>query len=161
MGSDSRIFVAGHKGLVGSAIVRHLEAEGFTNIITADRRQCDLTNLSDVKKLFQFEKPEYVFLAAAKVGGIGGNSDYPAEFIYENLMIQSNVIHSSYLFDVKKLLFLGSSCIYPKFAKQPITEDELLAGHLETSNDAYAIAKIAGIRMCRAYRQQYGFNAIS
>ena len=161
MGSDSKIFVAGHKGLVGSAIVRHLEAEGFTNIITADRRQCDLTVLNDVKKLFQFEKPEYVFLAAAKVGGIGGNSDYPAEFIYENLMIQSNVIHSSYLFDVKKLLFLGSSCIYPKFAKQPITEDELLAGHLETSNDAYAIAKIAGIRMCRAYRQQYGFNAIS
>ena len=161
MGSDSKIFVAGHKGLVGSAIVRHLEAEGFTNIITADRRQCDLTYLNDVKKLFQFEKPEYVFLAAAKVGGIGGNSDYPAEFIYENLMIQSNVIHSSYLFDVKKLLFLGSSCIYPKFAKQPITEDELLAGHLETSNDAYAIAKIAGMRMCRAYRQQYGFNAIS
>ena len=161
MGSDSKIFVAGHKGLVGSAIVRHLEAEGFTNIITADRRQCDLTNLNDVKKLFQFEKPEYVFLAAAKVGGILANRDYPADFIYENLMIQSNVIHSSYLFDVKKLLFLGSSCIYPKFAKQPITEDELLAGHLETSNDAYAIAKIAGIRMCRAYRQQYGFNAIS
>ena len=161
MDSNSKVFVAGHKGLVGSAIVRHLEAEGFTNIITADRRQCDLTNLNDVKKLFQFEKPEYVFLAAAKVGGIGGNSDYPADFIYENLMIQSNVIHSSYLFDVKKLLFLGSSCIYPKFAKQPITEDELLAGHLETSNDAYAIAKIAGIRMCRAYRQQYGFNAIS
>ena len=161
MDSNSKVFVAGHKGLVGSAIVRYLEAEGFTNIITADRRQCDLTNLNDVKKLFQFEKPEYVFLAAAKVGGIGGNSDYPAEFIYENLMIQSNVIHSSYLFDVKKLLFLGSSCIYPKFAKQPITEDELLAGHLESSNDAYAIAKIAGIRMCRAYRQQYGFNAIS
>ena len=161
MGSDSRIFVAGHKGLVGSAIVRHLEAEGFTNIITADRRQCDLTNLSDVKKLFQFEKPEYVFLAAAKVGGIGGNSDYPAEFIYENLMIQSNVIHSSYLFDVKKLLFLGSSCIYPKFAKQPITEDQLLTGALEGSNDAYAIAKIAGIKMCQAYRKQYGFDAIA
>ena len=161
MGSDSRIFVAGHKGLVGSAIVRHLEAEGFTNIITADRRQCDLTNLSDVKKLFQFEKPEYVFLAAAKVGGIGGNSDYPADFIYENLMIQSNVIHSSYLFDVKKLLFLGSSCIYPKFAKQPITEDQLLTGALEGSNDAYAIAKIAGIKMCQAYRKQYGFNAIA
>ena len=161
MDSDSKVFVAGHKGLVGSAIVRHLEAKGFTNIITADRRQCDLTNLNDVKKLFQFEKPEYVFLAAAKVGGILANRDYPADFIYENLMIQSNVIHSSYLFDVKKLLFLGSSCIYPKFAKQPITEDELLAGHLETSNDAYAIAKIAGIRMCRAYRQQYGFNAIS
>ena len=161
MDSNSKVFVAGHKGLVGSAIVRYLEAEGFTNIITADRRQCDLTNLNDVKKLFQFEKPEYVFLAAAKVGGILANRDYPADFIYENLMIQSNVIHSSYLFDVKKLLFLGSSCIYPKFAKQPITEDELLAGHLESSNDAYAIAKIAGIRMCRAYRQQYGFNAIS
>jgi len=161
MDSNSKIFVAGHKGLVGSAIVRNLKAKGFTNIITADRRHCDLTNLNDVKKLFQFEKPEYVFLAAAKVGGILANRDYPADFIYENLMIQSNVIHSSYLFDVKKLLFLGSSCIYPKFAKQPITEDELLAGHLETSNDAYAIAKIAGIRMCRAYRQQYGFNAIS
>ena len=161
MGSDSKIFVAGHKGLVGSAIVRHLEAEGFTNIITADRRQCDLTYLNDVKKLFQFEKPEYVFLAAAKVGGIGGNSDYPAEFIYENLMIQSNVIHSSYLCDVKKLLFLGSSCIYPKFAKQPITEDQLLTGPLEGSNDAYAIAKIAGIKMCQAYRKQYGFNAIA
>ena len=161
MGSDSKIFVAGHKGLVGSAIVRHLEAEGFTNIITADRRQCDLTNLNDVKKLFQFQKPEYVFLAAAKVGGIGGNSDYPADFIYENLMIQSNVIHSSYLFDVKKLLFLGSSCIYPKFAKQPITEDQLLTGALEGSNDAYAIAKIAGIKMCQAYRKQYGFNAIA
>ena len=161
MDSNSKIFVAGHKGLVGSAIVRNLKAKGFTNIITADRRQCDLTYLDEVKKLFQFEKPEYVFLAAAKVGGILANRDYPADFIYENLMIQSNVIHSSYLFDVKKLLFLGSSCIYPKFAKQPITEDELLAGHLETSNDAYAIAKIAGIRMCRAYRQQYGFNAIS
>ena len=161
MGSNSKIFVAGHKGLVGSAIVRHLEAEGFTNIITADRRQCDLTNLNDVKRLFQFEKPEYVFLAAAKVGGIGGNSDHPAEFIYENLMIQSNVIHSSYLFDVKKLLFLGSSCIYPKFAKQPITEDQLLTGALEGSNDAYAIAKIAGIKMCQAYRKQYGFNAIA
>ena len=161
MGSDSKIFVAGHKGLVGSAIVRHLEAEGFTNIITADRKQCDLTVLNDVKKLFQFEKPEYVFLAAAKVGGIGGNSDYPAEFIYENLMIQSNVIHSSYLFDVKKLLFLGSSCIYPKFATQPITEDQLLTGALEGSNDAYAIAKIAGIKMCQAYRKQYGFDAIA
>jgi len=161
MDSNSKIFVAGHKGLVGSAIVRNLKAKGFTNIITADRRQCDLTYLDEVKKLFQFEEPEYVFLAAAKVGGILANRDYPADFIYENLMIQSNVIHSSYLFDVKKLLFLGSSCIYPKMAKQPITEDELLAGYLETSNDAYAIAKIAGIRMCRAYRQQYGFNAIS
>ena len=161
MGSDSKIFVAGHKGLVGSAIVRHLEAEGFTNIITADRRQVDLTNLNAVRMFFMLEQPEYVFLAAAKVGGIGGNADYPADFIYENLMIQSNVIHSSYLFDVKKLLFLGSSCIYPKFAKQPITEDQLLTGALEGSNDAYAIAKIAGIKMCQAYRKQYGFNAIA
>ena len=161
MGSNSKIFVAGHKGLVGSAIVRHLEAEGFTNIITADRRQVDLTNLNAVRMFFMLEQPEYVFLAAAKVGGIGGNADYPADFIYENLMIQSNVIHSSYLFDVKKLLFLGSSCIYPKFAKQPITEDQLLTGALEGSNDAYAIAKIAGIKMCQAYRKQYGFNAIA
>ena len=146
MGSDSKIFVAGHKGLVGSAIVRHLEAEGFTNIITADRRQCDLTNLNAVKTLFMLEQPEYVFLAAAKVGGIGGNSDYPADFIYENLMIQSNVISVAAETGVEKLLFLGSSCIYPKFAKQPITEDQLLTGPLEGSNDAYAIAKITGIK---------------
>ena len=161
MGSDSKIFVAGHKGLVGSAIVRHLEAEGFTNIITADRRQCDLTNLNAVKTLFMLEQPEYVFLAAAKVGGIGGNSDYPADFIYENLMIQSNVISVAAETGVEKLLFLGSSCIYPKFAKQPITEDQLLTGPLEGSNDAYAIAKIAGIKMCQAFRKQYGLNAIS
>ena len=161
MDSDSKIFVAGHKGLVGSAIVRHLKAQGFTNIVTVDRSQCDLTNENAVKMFFMMEQPEYVFLAAAKVGGIGGNSDYPADFIYENLMIQSNVIHSSYLFDVKKLLFLGSSCIYPKFAKQPITEDQLLTGALEGSNDAYAIAKISGIKMCQAYRKQYGFNAIA
>jgi len=161
MGSDSKIFVAGHKGLVGSAIVRHLEAEGFTNIITADRRQCDLTNLNAVKTLFMLEQPEYVFLAAAKVGGIGGNADYPADFIYENLMIQSNVISMAAETGVEKLLFLGSSCIYPKFAKQPITEDQLLTGPLEGSNDAYAIAKIAGIKMCQAYRKQYGLNAIA
>ena len=161
MGSDSKIFVAGHKGLVGSAIVRHLEAEGFTNIITADRRQCDLTNLNAVKTLFMLEQPEYVFLAAAKVGGIGGNSDYPADFIYENLMIQSNVISVAAETGVEKLLFLGSSCIYPKYAKQPITEDQLLTGPLEGSNDAYAIAKIAGIKMCQAYRKQYGLNAIA
>ena len=161
MGSDSKIFVAGHKGLVGSAIVRHLEAEGFTNIITADRRQCDLTNLNAVKTLFMLEQPEYVFLAAAKVGGIGGNSDYPADFIYENLMIQSNVISVAAETGVEKLLFLGSSCIYPKFAKQPITEDQLLTGPLEGSNDAYAIAKIAGIKMCQAYRKQHGLNAIA
>ena len=161
MGSDSKIFVAGHKGLVGSAIVRHLEEQGFTNIITVDRFQCDLTNQKDVKMFFMTEQPEYVFLAAAKVGGIGGNSDYPADFIYENLMIQSNVISSAATVGVEKLLFLGSSCIYPKFAKQPITEDQLLSGYLEPSNDAYAIAKIAGIKMCQAYRKQYGLNAIS
>ena len=161
MGSDSKIFVAGHKGLVGSAIVRHLKAQGFTNIITADRRQCDLTNLNAVKTLFMLEQPEYVFLAAAKVGGIGGNADYPADFIYENLMIQSNVISVAAETGVEKLLFLGSSCIYPKYAKQPITEDQLLTGPLEGSNDAYAIAKIAGIKMCQAYRKQYGLNAIA
>ena len=161
MGSDSKIFVAGHKGLVGSAIVRHLEAEGFTNIVTVDRSQCDLTNENAVKMFFMMEQPEYVFLAAAKVGGIGGNSDYPADFIYENLMIQSNVINSAAIVGVEKLLFLGSSCIYPKFAKQPITEDQLLTGALEGSNDAYAIAKIAGIKMCQAYRKQHGLNAIA
>ena len=161
MVSNSRIYVAGHNGLVGSAIVRHLKAQGFTNIITADRRQCDLTNLNAVKTLFMLEQPEYVFLAAAKVGGIGGNADYPADFIYENLMIQSNVISVAAEMGVEKLLFLGSSCIYPKFAKQPITEDQLLTGALEGSNDAYAIAKIAGIKMCQAYRKQYGLNAIA
>ena len=161
MGSDSKIFVAGHKGLVGSAIVRHLEEQGFTNIITIDRFQCDLTNQKDVKMFFMSEQPEYVFLAAAKVGGIGANSEYPADFIYENLMIQSNIISSAAMVGVEKLLFLGSSCIYPKFAKQPITEDQLLSGYLEPSNDAYAIAKIAGIKMCQAYRKQYGLNAIA
>ena len=161
MGSDSKIFVAGHKGLVGSAIVRHLKAQGFTNIVTVDRSQCDLTNENAVKMFFMMEQPEYVFLAAAKVGGIGGNSDYPADFIYENLMIQSNVINSAAIVGVEKLLFLGSSCIYPKFAKQPITEDQLLTGPLEGSNDAYAIAKIAGIKMCQAYRKQHGLNAIA
>ena len=159
MGSDSKIFVAGHKGLVGSAIVRHLKEQGFTNIITVNRFQCDLTDQNAVKMFFMMEQPEYVFLAAAKVGGIGGNSDYPADFIYENLMIQSNIISSAAMVGVEKLLFLGSSCIYPKYAKQPITEDQLLTGPLEGSNDAYAIAKIAGIKMCQAYRKQYGLNA--
>ena len=161
MDNNSKVFVAGHKGLVGSAIVRYLETKGYTNIVTKTRDELDLTNTVSVKKFFMEEKPEYVFLAAAKVGGIGGNSDYPADFIYQNLMIQSNIIHSAYVFGVKKLLFLGSSCIYPKFAKIPITEDQLLSGYLEPSNDAYAIAKIAGIKMCQAYRKQYGFNAIS
>ena len=161
MGSDSKIFVAGHNGLVGSAIVRHLKEQGFTNIITVNRFQCDLTDQNAVKMFFMMEQPEYVFLAAAKVGGIGGNADYPADFIYENLMIQSNVISSAAMVGVHKLLFLGSSCIYPKLAKQPITEDQLLSGYLEPSNDAYAIAKIAGIKMCQAYRKQHGLNAIA
>ena len=161
MGSNSKIFVAGHKGLVGSAIVRYLESNGHTNIITKSREELDLTDTIAVKQFFMKEKPEYVFLAAAKVGGIGGNSDYPADFIYQNLMIQSNVIHSAYISGVQKLLFLGSSCIYPKFAKIPITEDQLLSGYLEPSNDSYAIAKIAGIKMCQAYRKQFGFNAVA
>ena len=161
MDSDSKIFVAGHNGLVGSAIVRNLESNGHTNIITRTRDELDLTNSDAVKNFFMEEKPEYVFLAAAKVGGIGGNSDYPADFIYQNLMIQSNVIHSAYIFGVKKLVFLGSSCIYPKFAKIPISEDQLLTGSLEPSNDSYAIAKIAGIKMCQAYRKQFGFNAVA
>ena len=161
MDSNSKIFVAGHKGLVGSAIVRNLKEKGFTNILTADRNQIDLTNPTAVKMFFMLEQPEYVFVAAAKVGGILANRDYPADFIYENLMIQSNIISSAAEFDVKKLLFLGSSCIYPKFAEQPITEDQLLSGHLESSNEAYAIAKIAGIKMCQAYRKQHGLNAIS
>ena len=161
MDSNSKIFVAGHKGLVGSAIVRNLKAKGFTNILTADRNQVDLTNLTAVKMFFLLEQPEYVFMAAAKVGGILANRDYPADFIYENLMIQSNIISCAAEAEVKKLLFLGSSCIYPKFAEQPITEEQLLSGHLESSNEAYAIAKIAGIKMCQAYRRQHGLNAIS
>ena len=161
MDSNSKIFVAGHKGLVGSAIVRNLKAKGFTNILTVDRNQIDLTNLTAVKMFFLLEQPEYVFMAAAKVGGILANRDYPADFIYENLMIQSNIISCASESEVKKLLFLGSSCIYPKFAEQPIKEDQLLSGHLESSNEAYAIAKIAGIKMCQAYRKQYGLNAIS
>ena len=161
MDSNSKIFVAGHKGLVGSAIVRYLESNGHTNIITKTRNELDLTDTIAVKKFFAEEKPEYVYLAAAKVGGIGGNADNPADFIYQNLMIQSNVIHSSYISGVKKLLFLGSSCIYPKFPKIPITEDQLLSGYLEPSNDSYAIAKIAGIKMCQAYRKQFGFNAVA
>jgi len=161
MDSNSKIFVAGHKGLVGSAIVRNLKSKGFTNILTVDREQLDLTRTLEVKMFFNMEEPDYVFLAAAKVGGIGANSLYPAEFIHDNLMIQTNIIDAAYRSGVTKLLFLGSSCIYPKFANQPITEDQLLTGSLEGSNDAYAIAKIAGIKMCQAYRKQYDFNAIS
>ena len=161
MDSNSKVFVAGHKGLVGSAIIRNLEKKSYKDVYWISRDNCDLRNKERVDAYFEQAKPEYVFLAAAKVGGILANRDHPAEFIYDNLMIQTNIIDAAYRNGVKKLVFLGSSCIYPKMAKQPITEDELLAGHLESSNDAYAIAKIAGIRMCRAYRQQYGFNAIS
>ena len=161
MDSNSKVFVAGHNGLVGSAIIRNLEKKNYNNIYWVCRENCDLTNKVKVDAYFQQAKPEYVFLAAAKVGGIGGNSKYPAEYIYDNLMIQSNVIDAAYRNGVKKLVFLGSSCIYPKFLKIPITEDQFMSGHLEGSNDAYAIAKIAGIKMCQAYRKQYGFNAIS
>jgi len=161
MDSNSKIFVAGHNGLVGSAIVRNLRSKGYHNILTVDKEKLDLTRTLEVKMFFNMEEPDYVFLAAAKVGGIGANSVSPAEFIHDNLMIQTNVIDASYRCGVQKLLFLGSSCIYPKFANQPITEDQLLTGSLEASNDAYAIAKIAGIKMCQAYRKQYDFNAIS
>jgi GDP-L-fucose synthase len=161
MDSDSRVLVAGANGMVGSAIVRNLESKGYTNIIKGTRDDVDFTNQEDVEKYFSYHQPEYVFLAAAKVGGIMANKTRKAEFLYDNLMIQSNIINSSYNYGAKKLLFLGSSCIYPKMATQPITEDQLMTGALEPTNDAYAIAKIAGIKMCQAYREQYGFNAIS
>ena len=160
MDSESRVYVAGNTGLVGSAIVRTLHWKGYTNILSSPSHHWDLRNQMDVERFFRVNEPEYVYLAAAKVGGIGANSYYPGHFIYDNLMIQTNVIHAARKFGVKKLLFLGSSCIYPKFAEQPITEDQLLGGHLEPSNDSYAIAKIAGIKMCQAYRKQYGLNAI-
>ena len=161
MDSDSRVLVAGANGMVGSAIVRNLESKGYTNIIKGTRDDVDFTNQDETGRYFCSEEPEYVFVAAAKVGGIMANNNYKAEFLTENLQIQTNLIQQSYNFGVKKLLFLGSSCIYPKFATQPITEDQLMTGPLEPTNDAYAIAKIAGIMMCQAYRQQYGFNAIS
>jgi len=161
MDSDSKILVAGARGLVGSAIVRNLRSKGYTNIIEGTRDDLDFTNQDETERYFCSEEPEYVFLAAAKVGGIMANKTRPAEFIYENLMIQSNIINSAYNYGIKKLVFLGSSCIYPKHPNIPITEDQLMTGPLEPTNDAYAIAKIAGIRMCQAYRQQYGFNAIS
>jgi len=161
MDSDSRVLVAGANGMVGSAIVRNLESKGYTNIIEGTRDDVDFTNQDETERYFCSEEPEYVFVAAAKVGGIMANSDYKADFLTENLQIQTNLIQQSYNFGVKKLLFLGSSCIYPKFATQPITEDQLMTGPLEPTNDAYAIAKIAGIMMCNAYRQQHGFNAIS
>jgi GDP-L-fucose synthase len=157
----SKIWVAGHKGMVGSAIVRKLSELGYTNIITKDKSELDLLNQSVVESFFNSEKPEYVFLAAAKVGGIKANNERKGDFIYQNLMIQSNVINSSYKFGVKKLLFLGSSCIYPKLCPQPIREEYLLSGELESTNDAYAIAKIAGIKMCQSYNSQWGTNFIS
>lgn len=161
MNKNSKIYVAGHRELVGSAIVRNLEERGYTNIICRTHKELDLTRQADVEKFFEEEKPEYVFLAAAKVGGIHANNTKPAEFIYENLMIESNIIHSAYKCGVKKLLFLGSSCIYPKFANQPIKEEYLLTGELEPTNEAYAIAKITGIELCKFYRRQYGCDFIS
>ena len=161
MNSESRVYVAGNTGLVGSAIVRMLHWKGYTNILSSPSSRWDLRRQEDVETFFRINEPEYVYLAAAKVGGIGANSDYPAHFIYDNLMIQSNIIHAARKFGVKKLLFLGSSCIYPKMCEQPIKEEYLMTGPLEPTNDAYAIAKIAGIKMCQAYRKQYGFNAIS
>jgi len=161
MNNNSKILVAGAKGMVGSAIVRNLESKGYTNVIEGTRDNVDFTNQYETEKYFGWKEPEYVFLAAAKAGGIMANKTYPAQFIYDNLMIQSNIINTSKKYDVKKLLFLGSSCIYPKHPNIPITEDQLLTSPLETSNDAYAIAKIAGIKMCQSYRTQYGFNAIA
>lgn len=161
MDPNSRIFIAGHRGLVGSAIFRHLAAAGYHSLLTRSRDDLDLTSASAVEAYFAAEKPEYVFLAAAKVGGILANSHFPADFLYQNLVIQNNVIHQAWRHGVRKLLFLGSSCIYPKFAPQPIPESALLNGLLEPTNEAYAVAKIAGIKLCQAYRQQYGFPAIS
>lgn len=161
MQKDSKIYVAGHRGMVGSAIVRRLEKEGFHNIITRTSKELDLRNQLAVSEFFANEKPEYVFLAAAKVGGIVANNTYRAEFLYDNLQLQNNVIHYSYVNGVKKLMFLGSSCIYPKLAEQPLKEDYLLTGVLEPTNEPYAIAKIAGIKMCESYRAQYGCNFIS
>jgi GDP-L-fucose synthase len=158
MGADlnQKIYVAGHRGMVGSAIVRNLQAKGHANIVTRTHAQLDLTNQQAVSAFFETEKPEQVYLAAAKVGGIHANNTYPAEFIYDNLMVQGNVIHQAFLNGVKKLLFLGSSCIYPKLAPQPMSEDALLTGKLEPTNEPYAIAKIAGIKMCESYNRQYG-----
>lgn len=161
MNKNSKIYVAGHGGMVGSAIVHKLQEQGFSQIVTRTSKELDLRNQVAVGEFFKIERPEFVFLAAARVGGILANSTQPAMFIYDNLMIQSNVIHSSFEYGVKKLLFLGSSCIYPKFAQQPIKEEFLLTGGLEETNEPYAIAKIAGIKMCSAYRKQYACNFIS
>lgn len=161
MEKESKIYVAGHRGMVGSAIVRKLTSLGYTNLLTRTSAELDLRNQQQVSDFFEVEKPEYVFLAAAKVGGIVANNTYRADFLYENLAIQNNIIHGSYLNKVKKLMFLGSSCIYPKLAPQPLKESYLLSGYLEPTNEPYAIAKIAGIKMCEAYRAQYGCNFIS
>jgi GDP-L-fucose synthase len=161
MEKDSKIYIAGHKGMVGSAIHRKLVKEGYRNFVFRNIEELDLRNQPEVEEFFSREKPDYVFLAAAKVGGIVANNTYRAEFLYDNLMIQNNIIHYSYITGVKKLLFLGSSCIYPKLAPQPLKEDYLLTGELESTNEPYAIAKIAGIKLCDAYRAQYGCNFIS
>jgi GDP-L-fucose synthase len=161
MNKESKIYVAGHTGLVGSAIVRCLKSNGYTNLIFRDIKDLDLRNQMEVENFFAREHPQYVFLSAAKVGGILANNTYPAQFIYDNLMIATNIIHAAFLFRVKKLLFLGSSCIYPKMALQPIKEEYLLTGSLESTNEAYAIAKIAGLEMCKFYRREYGCNFIS
>ena len=161
MDKMSKIYLAGHRGLVGSALKRKLESKGYDDLIFCTHRELDLTNQQAVNDFFEQDQPEYVFLAAAKVGGILANNTYPAEFIYENLMIEANIIHASYKYGVKKLLFLGSSCIYPKLASQPLKEEYLLTGSLEETNEAYAVAKIAGIKLCKHYNQQYGTNFIS
>ena len=155
---NQKIYVAGHRGMVGSAIVRNLEAKGFTNIVTRTHAELDLTNQAQVATFIEQEKPDQVYLAAARVGGIHANNTYPAEFIYDNLMVQNNVIHHAFLNGVKKLLFLGSSCIYPRLAPQPMSEDALLTGKLEPTNEPYAIAKIAGIKTCESYNRQYGVS---
>ncbi len=161
IGNKSKLYIAGHRGMVGSAIKRKFEFEGYENIVTRTHSELDLTRQSDVEKFFEQERPEYVILAAAKVGGILANNTYRAEFIYDNLMIQSNIINSAYKHDVKKLLFLGSSCIYPKFAPQPLREEYLLSDYLEYTNEPYAVAKIAGIKLCENYYKQYGANFFS
>lgn len=161
MDKQEKIYIAGHKGMVGSAIYRKLIAEGYANIVFRDINELDLRNQQQVNDFFSIEKPDYVILAAAKVGGIHANNTFKADFIYDNLMIEANVIHASFVNKVKKLLFLGSSCIYPKFAPQPIKEEYLLTGVLEPTNDAYAVAKIAGIQLCKAYREQHGCNFIA
>lgn len=161
MNKDNKIYIAGHRGMVGSALLRKLEKEGYTQLIYRTSQELDLRNQEAVKQFFEQEQPEYVLIAAAKVGGIVANNTYKADFIYDNLMIQNNLIHHAYLNNVKKLLFLGSSCLYPKLAAQPLKESYLLSGYLEPTNEPYAIAKIAGIKMCEAYKSQHGCNFIS